>query len=89
MLWGVSIQQGNNASSGLRDLILEHATQATGGLRLTAVSTTALESMLARVADSLIAQQVVTYAGPDTETLRSIQASAEGGVKVLVSRWVR
>jgi len=102
-VWAVSIQGASEASayqaganaldnklSPTREQILNVSTDATGGMRLTAVSPTALEGMLKKVADCLNSQYVVTYAQPaGTPAQTQITPSARGAAKVLMAPWMQ
>ncbi|HXT68111.1 MAG TPA: hypothetical protein VN700_00030 [Vicinamibacterales bacterium] len=73
----------------LRDTLFSNLPEPTGGMQVTAVSTTAMESILNRVAAALTSQYEVTYARPTGITPRVIQASARRGAKVLRASWIR
>jgi VWFA-related protein len=102
-LWAISIhgtetasafqtgnQAANNQMAPSREIVLANVPAMTGGLRLTAVSATALESLLKRVADGLLAQYVVTYKRPAADAPpKLIQATATRGAKILQAQWVR
>ena len=102
-VWAVSVlgaseasafQAGANALdnklSPTRELILNVSTDATGGMRLTAVSPTALEGMMKKIADCLTSQYVVTYAQPaGTPRQTQITPSARGAAKVLMAPWMQ
>ena len=76
--------------SPTREQILNVSTDATGGMRLTAVSPAALEGMLKKVADCLNSQYVVTYAQPaGTPAQTQITPSARGAAKVLMAPWMQ
>jgi hypothetical protein len=72
-----------------RAMILASLPTATGGLRLTSVSTSALESMCRKVASALTAQYVVTYATPATRPATSIQPTSTRGARTLMAPWVQ
>lgn len=84
-LWAVSIHSGISAPA--RDVALESLTEATGGLRLTAVSPTALEMMMKKVAEALVSQYLVTYAGEGSP--RSIVPAATRGTTFLRAPWMK
>lgn len=79
----------DNALASARELLFENLPDLTGGMRLTAVSGTALERLLRRVADTLTAQYEVTYERPDGAVVKDIRAGATRGAKVLRAAWVR
>jgi hypothetical protein len=87
-VWAISIRDTGASTSG-REAILNAVTKANGGLRLTALEASALESLLKQVANSLISQYTVTFARPGSGPLGSIQMETTKGVKVLLSPWMR
>lgn len=102
-LWAVSIQGTDTASAfqtgtqaadnqmaPTREVVLANVPGMTGGLRLTAVSPAALESLMKRIAEGLCAQYVVTYKRPPADAPpKLVQATATRGAKVLMAQWVR
>lgn len=82
-MWAVSVNSGISAPA--RDVALDSLTEATGGLRLTAVVPTALDGMMKKVADALVSQYLVTYAGEGTP--KSIVPAAKRGAKFLRAPW--
>lgn len=93
--WAISIQSQGDAgatsamSTPARELILENLPRQTGGVRLTALSAAALESMLKSIADALSAQYLITYKRPDDAApVKAIQAVTRRGVTVLMAPWV-
>jgi len=101
-VWAVSVlgaseasayQAGANALdnklSPTRELLLNVATSATGGMRLTAVSPVALDGMMKKIADCLTTQYVVTYAQPAGAPPAQVTPSARGAAKVLMAPWMR
>ena len=102
-LWAVSIfgvldghstQAGSGATDNelapARELALNRLTESTGGLRQTAVASSALEPMLRKVAEGLTAQYEVTYLRPaDARPVKVIKPTSPRGVKVLMPPWVR
>jgi hypothetical protein len=93
--WAVSIQSNNdNNSAGnasAREYIIESITAASGGARLTGVTAISLESQMAKVADALLSQHVVTYARPaDAPALvQNVAAVSRKGQKALTAPWVQ
>jgi hypothetical protein len=94
--WAVSIESNQDAltssqgSTASRELILNNVTGASGGARLSGVTPISLESQLARVADALTSQYMVTYARPgDAATPQNIQAVSKKGMKALTTPWVQ
>ena len=84
--WAVSIESGvdNGSSAPSRELIMNNVTQATGGMRITGVTATSLESQVKKIADALVAQNIVTYARPDgAPAPTAIMAVAKKGMKAL------
>jgi VWFA-related protein len=75
------------SSSQAREAALDSLTEATGGARLTAMSSTGLESMMKKVADALISQYEVTYAS--TGPSMSVVPMARRGEKFLRAPWIR
>jgi hypothetical protein len=94
--WAVSIQSNADASrssqgsSATREVILNNLTTITGGLRLTAIAATALESQLKSIASALTSQHEVTYVRPDGAPAPSrIEPVSTRGGKVLMAPLVR
>lgn len=100
--WAISVQGVQDSASAqagvqqidqlgpVREIILTNLPEATGGQRLTAVTASALESMLTRVANSLLAQYEVTYMRPDGAPVpKSIQARVARAATVLTAPWGR
>ena len=86
-VWTVSVR-GRSTSSN-REEVLNVVTRASGGMRLTVVEATGLESMLKSVANSLLSQYTVTYSRPANATVKSIQMETSKGGKVLLTPWMR
>lgn len=86
-VWVVSIPSAVGSSPN-REVVLDVLVEATGGMRLTAVSAAALEGMMKKVADALVSQYVVTYT-PGPGTPKSIVPAAKTGTKFLRAPWVR
>jgi hypothetical protein len=84
-IWAVSVNSGISAPA--RDVALDSLTDETGGVRLTAVSPTALEAMMKKVADALVSQYEVTYAGEGSP--KSVVPTAKRGAKFLRAPWIR
>ena len=88
-----AFQAGANASDNAlaptREALFEKLPNLTGGMRNTAVSAAALESLLRRIADTLTAQYEVTYERPDGTLVKDIRAGATRGARVLRAPWVR
>jgi VWFA-related protein len=86
-VWAVSLLQTSGVSVPARDYVLESLTTATGGLRLTGVASSALEGLMKKVADALVSQYVVTYAGDGAPT--SVTLGGTRGAKFLRAPWMR
>jgi hypothetical protein len=87
-VWTISIR-GTSASSSNREKVLNVVTRASGGMRLTAVEATGLESMLKSVANSLLSQYTVTFTRPANAEVKSTQMETSKGRKVLLTPWMR
>jgi hypothetical protein len=94
--WAVAIESNQDASTSSqgstasRELILNNVTAASGGLRLTGVTATSLESQMKRLAEALTSQYLVTYARPDgVPAPTDIQVVSKKGLKTLTAPWVR
>jgi hypothetical protein len=87
-VWTVSVRT-SSASSSRREEVLNVLTSASGGMRLTAVEATGLESMLKRVANSLLSQYTVTFRRPADASVKSTQMETSKGGKVLLTPWMR
>ncbi len=86
-------QAGMNAEDNTmvptREVLFESLPALTGGRRLTALSTTALEPLLAQVAAALTSQYEVTYERPAGTSVKTIKVSAKRGVTVLRASMMR
>ena len=87
-VWTISIR-GTSASSSNREEVLNVVTRASGGMRLTAVEATGLESMLKSVANSLLSQYTVTFTRPANAEVKSTEMETSKGGKVLLTPWMR
>jgi hypothetical protein len=87
-VWAVSVR-GTAGSSSAREEVLNVVTRASGGMRLTAVEATGLESMLKSVANSLLSQYSVTFTRPANAEVKSTQMETSKGGKVLLTPWMR
>ena len=87
-VWTISIR-GTSASSSNREKVLNVVTRASGGMRLTAVEATGLESMLKSVANSLLSRYTVTFTRPANAEAKSTQMETSKGGKVLLTPWMR
>ncbi len=94
--WAVSIQAnqdivGNASTAAVRDVIMDNITAASGGVHLTGVTAISLESQMAKIADALLAQKVVTYARPADapSVISNVQAVSKRGMKALTAPWVQ
>jgi VWFA-related protein len=86
-LWAISIQRGpTNASGAQRNVVLNALAEITGGLRLSIVEATALDSVLQKIAGALTSQYLVTYKRPDGATVTQIRATSPKGKTVLATR---
>jgi hypothetical protein len=87
-LWSVSVR-GTGESAATREDIFNAVSQASGGLRLSAVESTGLDSMLSKVANSITAQYSVTFARPDTSPAKGVRMDTTRGAKILLTPWMR
>jgi hypothetical protein len=87
-VWTISVR-GTSASSSNREEVLNIVTRASGGMRLTAVEASGLESMLKSVANSLLSQYTVTFTRPGNAAVKSTQMETSKGGKVLLTPWMR
>jgi von Willebrand factor type A domain len=87
-VWAVSIR-GGTASANPREAVLNAVTQASGGLRLTAVDSSGLEPMLKKVANSLTSQYTVTFMRPGNATPKAVRFETTRGTKVQMTPWMR
>jgi Ca-activated chloride channel homolog len=99
-VWTVEIEAVGTTSSGAvssmggdntpaRNVVVKTLTGASGGQELTAMSSSALRSLLTQVANALTSQYVVTYIRPDGAFVHKIEPNAKGAGKVLMSQLVR
>jgi hypothetical protein len=85
-VWAISIH-GAQGGSVQREAGLDAITEISGGLRLSAVGSTALEQKLLIVAKALNSQYLVTYLRPSTVTaVTQVRAGAARGAKFLATR---
>lgn len=83
-VWAISIRgQGGTA---MREAMLDAITEISGGLRLTAVTASALEQKLTVVARALTSQYLVTYQRPGGGSVKQVRAAAGKGSKFLATR---
>ncbi len=87
-VWSVSVR-GTGSSSSAREEVLNVVTRASGGMRLTAVEATGLESLLKSIANSLLSQYNVTFTRPANAEVKSTQMETSKGGKVLLTPWMR
>lgn len=87
-VWAASVR-GSSTSSSNREEVLNFVTRSSGGMRLTAVEPTGLETMLKSVANSLLSQYTVTFTRPGSGTVKSTEMQTKAGAKVLVTPWMR
>lgn len=85
-VWAVTVP--SQSTSPNKELVIDTLTEATGGMRLTAISTAALEEMMKTVATALASQYVVTYT-PGSGTPQSIVPVAKTAAKSLRAPWVK
>jgi hypothetical protein len=91
-LWAVSYRNNASATTSVqggqaRDLIFNALTTETGGMRRTIGAASAIAGQMKAVADTLLAQYVVTYTRPDGPTPKVLQmAVARSGAQVLLPR---
>lgn len=86
-VWAVSLAQTSGVSVPARDYALEALTAATGGMRLTGVSSSSLETLMKKIANALVSQYVVSYTSEGTPKV--ITPSVARGATVLRAPWVR
>jgi VWFA-related protein len=86
-IWGVTVQSAQ-ASSPVKEVVLDELTQDTGGRRFSAVSPAALEGLMKKVADALVSQYVVTYTSGGG-TPRSIVPAGTKGARYLRAPVIR
>lgn len=84
-VWAVSIH-GAQGGSGVREAGLDAITEISGGLRLTAVGSAALEQKLEVVARALASQYLVSYLRPGNPAVTQVRAAAARGSKFLATR---
>lgn len=87
-VWAVSLPSSAGVTSPAREVALDVLTEATGGLRLTAVSAAALEGMMTQVAQALVSQYVVSYT-PGAAAAQSVVPAATKGAKFLRAPWMK
>jgi len=93
-MWAISIHRDDPQSiqnlaagnSPTRENMVNTLTAATGGIKLTALETPALEGLLKQIADGLTSQYVVNYARPSGAAGQNIQVTSPKGAKVLAAR---
>jgi hypothetical protein len=87
-VWAISIRDVAQSASS-REAVLNAVTQASGGLRLTAVNSSGLEPALRKVADSLTSQYTVSFVRPGNGSPKSVRIETTKGMKVLATPWMR
>lgn len=86
-VWAVSLAQTSGVSVPARDYALESLTAATGGLRLTGVASSSLETLMKKIADALVSQYVVSYTSEGTPKV--LTPGASRGATVLRAPWIK
>jgi hypothetical protein len=86
-VWTVSVR-GTSTSSN-REEVLNVLTRASGGMRMTVVEASGLESTLKSVANSLLSQYTVTFVRPADASVKSTQMETRKNGKVLMTPWMR
>lgn len=76
-IWAVTVQSAQ-ASSPVKEVVLDEVTQDTGGRRLSAVSPAALEGLMKKIADALVSQYVVTYTSGGSLPKSVVPAGTKG-----------
>jgi hypothetical protein len=95
--WAVSIASyadantSSQGNSGIREIILNNITAASGGLKFTGVTAISLEQQLTKVAEALLSQHIVTYARPADApaVVTRVQAVSKKGMKALTAPWLQ
>jgi VWFA-related protein len=88
-VWAISVASNSGTVAPDRDTLLDILTEATGGVRLTAQLTSALEMMTKTVATALTSQYLVTYSRPEGPPAKSVVPAATRGAKFLRAPWVQ
>jgi hypothetical protein len=86
-VWVVSLR-GDGGSSLARELVLDQLPGLSGGLRLTTLVSSPIESMLRKVGRALTTQYELTYRS-DAPSVETVQPRVQVGARMLVSPWVR
>jgi hypothetical protein len=87
-LWSVSVR-GTGESAATREDAFNAISQASGGVRLSAVESTSLDAMLTKVANSVTAQYSITFARPDASPAKAVKMETARGAKILLTPWMR
>jgi hypothetical protein len=87
-VWAISIR-GTGSSSSVREEVLNVVTRASGGMRLTGVEATGLDTMFKSVANSLLSQYSVTFTRTGSGEVKSTEMQTSKGGKVLLTPWMR
>jgi len=88
-LWAISVASTSGTVAPDRDTLLDIVTEGTGGVRLTAQLSSALEMMTKAVAAAITSQYLVTYSRPDGPPAKSVVPAATRGAKFLRAQWVK
>jgi len=88
-VWAVSVASTSGTVAPDRDTLLDIVTEGTGGVRLTAQLSSALEMMTKTVAAAITSQYLVTYSRPDGPPSKSVVLAATRGTKFLRAPWVK
>lgn len=86
-VWVLSLRRDGGSSSA-RELVLDELPRVSGGLRLTTLASTPIESMLRSIGRALTSQYELTYE-TDARTVTSLEPLVHRDGRVLVSPWVR
>ena len=87
-VWSASVR-GTGESAASREDLLNALSQASGGLRQSAVEPSGLDAMLAKIANSITAQYSVTFARPDASPTKAVRMDTTRGAKILLTPWMR
>jgi hypothetical protein len=84
--WAVSI--GTNGSA-VREVLFDALPDATGGMKLSAVAGSGIETLLANVASALTTQYEVTFETPNGPSGGAVQVLPKKGDRVLRAPWMK
>lgn len=88
-LWAVMVASSSDvAQAAARDEAWKKIAPASGGMELTGVAISGLESQMRTIGNTLVSQYSVTFARKDDGAVKQLTGETTKGAKILFSRWM-